>query len=199
MADEQVNTIQLNGWVDRMRAGDRRATDELLRTVGGRLERLARKMLQRFPEVHRWSETGDVLQNALVRLVRALGDVRPASTRDFFGLAAEQMRRELLDLARHVRGPMAAGRHDSGAFAGSDSSPAADPAEPGAELDQGAAFHAAAEHLPVEEREVVGLIFYYGWTQAQVAELFQVSVRTVQRRWEDASVKLRRVIEGTAP
>src|SRR5438093_6684777 len=105
MADDVVNTVQLNEWVDRLRAGDRAASDELLRTVCGRLERLARKMLQRFPNVHRWADTGDVLQNSLMRLLRALEEVRPGSVRDFFGLAAEQMRRELLDLARHYYGP----------------------------------------------------------------------------------------------
>src|SRR5947209_7323531 len=84
-----------------MQAGDPSAREELLRSLGDRLERLARKMLGRFASVRRWADTGDVLQSALMRLLRALTEVRPASMRDFFGLAAEQMRRELLDLARH--------------------------------------------------------------------------------------------------
>jgi len=58
-------------------------------------------MLGRFPTVRGWADTGDVLQSAVMRLLRALKEVRPGSVRDFFGLAAEQMRRELLDLARH--------------------------------------------------------------------------------------------------
>jgi RNA polymerase sigma factor (sigma-70 family) len=52
-------------------------------------------------------------------------------------------------------------------------------------------FHALVDNLPVEEREVVGLIFYHGWTQQQVAELFQVSVRTIRRRWISACQRLR--------
>src|SRR5262245_31807408 len=106
MYDRSVHTTQLHGWLDRMRAGDLAARDELLRSLCGRLEQLAHKMLRRFPGVARWEQTGDVLQNALVRLFRALGQVRPASMRDFFGLASEQMRRELLDLARHYQGPL---------------------------------------------------------------------------------------------
>lgn len=194
MSDDAVNTIRLAGWVDRMRAGDRAATDELLRAACYRLERLARKMLSHYPDVRRWADTGDVLQNALLRLLRSLEQVRPNSTRDFFGLAAEQMRRELLDLARHFRGPMAADRHESGLLAGSESTPGLDPAAldpPRAELEHWTAFHEGVENLPVEEREVVGLIFYHGWTQPQVAELFQVSVRTVQRWWESALLRLR--------
>lgn len=92
--EADVRTTQLQAWFDRMRAGDPAARDELLRACGGRLERLARKMLRRFPGVRRWAQTGDVLQNAVLRLLRALEQVRPASTRELFGLAAEQMRKK---------------------------------------------------------------------------------------------------------
>src|SRR5258707_13793281 len=95
MPDPSAHTTQLHGWLERMRAGDLTAREELLHSLCGRLERLARKMLRRFPKVHRWAETGDVLQNSLLRLLRALEQVQPASMRDFFGLAAEQMGPEL--------------------------------------------------------------------------------------------------------
>jgi hypothetical protein len=36
-------------------------------------------------------------------------------------------------------------------------------------------------------------------SQAQIAELFQVSVRTVQRRWESALVKLRTTTAELGP
>lgn len=44
--------------------------------------------------------------------------------------------------------------------------------------------------LPTDEREVVGLIFYHGWSQEEVAELFQVTERTVRRWWQSARLKL---------
>src|SRR5436305_5024138 len=114
MAEAAIDTTQLNNWVDRLRTGDLTARDELLRGACHRLERLARKMLQRFPSVQRWADTDDVLQSALLRLLRALEQVRPSSVRDFFGLAAEQMRRELLDLARRFHGPEGfAAHHES--------------------------------------------------------------------------------------
>ena len=28
------------------------------------------------------------------------------------------------------------------------------------------------------------LTFYHGWTQAEIAELFQVDERTIRRRWQ---------------
>ena len=61
-------------------------------------------MLGRFPNVRRWADTDDVLQNAQLRLLHALETVRPDSTRRFFGLAAKQIRWELIDLARHFYG-----------------------------------------------------------------------------------------------
>ena len=89
MSEATVNTVQLQNWVARIRAGDAGARDELLRAVCGRLERLARAMLPRYPSVRRWEETADVFQNAALRLMRALRDVTPASTRDFFGRVLE--------------------------------------------------------------------------------------------------------------
>jgi RNA polymerase sigma factor (sigma-70 family) len=194
MDDPCVRTIHMLACLDRMRAGDGAARDELVRGFCERLERLARKMLRRFPGVQRWADTGDVLQNSLLRLLRALEEVRPTTTQAFFGLAAEQMRRELLDLVRHYYGRYGIGaNHASRAALADPESPADDPpdlATDARELEKWCAFHEKVEQLPAAEREVVGLIFYHGWTQAEAAELFQVSVRTIQRRWEAALVKL---------
>jgi DNA-directed RNA polymerase specialized sigma24 family protein len=48
----------------------------------------------------------------------------------------------------------------------------------------------------VEEREVVCLTFYHGWTQMQIAELFQVDERTIRRRWRAAVLKLTEALGG---
>src|SRR5437763_16376284 len=100
MVDPTSQTTLMVHWLDRMRAGDLAARDELIRGFQGRLELLARKMVRRDRRVSRWVDAEDVLQNALVRLLRALETAQPDSTRAFFGLAAGQTRRELLDLAR---------------------------------------------------------------------------------------------------
>jgi RNA polymerase sigma-70 factor (ECF subfamily) len=200
MASSSVHTLRLHQLVDRMRAGEAAAREELLRGVGHRLEKLAHKMLRRFPDVGRWFQTDDVLQNALLRLLRALHEVRPDSMRGFFSLAAEQLRRELLDLARRIRGPRGLGaNHDS---AENRTSPAPEPtdlAEGADDVDRWCCFHAEVEKLPAEEREVVGLVFYHGWSQAEIAELFQIDVRTVRRRWRSACVRLGEVLKGDLP
>lgn len=202
MNEPSLQTAQLHHWLDRMRAGDEAARDDFLRETGGRLERLARKMLRRFPRVARWEQTDDVLQGALLRLLRALQAVRPASVREFFSLAAEQLRRTLLDLARHHYGPLGVGaNHEShsGSEAPGEASALPNRAEPGPDLERWSAFHQAVATLPDEEREAFGLLFYHGWTQAEVAAVLQVSDRTVRRQWHSACVKLREALHGEFP
>jgi RNA polymerase sigma-70 factor (ECF subfamily) len=200
MLDSSLHTTQLRRWVERIRAGDLAAREEMLRAAHARLERLARKMLRRFPAVGRWEESDDLLQNAVLRLLRALQDVEPTSVRNFFGLAAEQMRRELLDLARHYRTRRAFGpSHAAGPGRGHSKVRAPEPpdaAEDADELEKWCAFHEAVERLPVERREVVGLIYYHGWTQAEVAEHLGLSKRTVQRHWAAAMLTLHALLKG---
>lgn len=195
MTDPTLHTPQLEGWLGRIQAGDASARNELVQAIQGRLEQLARRMLRRYPGVARWAETGDVFQGAVMRLLRALETVSPASTRDFLNLAAAIVRRELIDLARHFQGPQGIGaNHVSGP---QETQPAAD-VNP-ADLESWTALHEAVDRLPVELREVFSLTFYHGWTQQQIAELFTVDVRTVRRRWLAACEALVAALGGNLP
>ena len=93
-----------------MNAGDASARGELVGHARERLLRLTRKMLQDFRRVHRWEDSDDVLHDALFRLDQALQVVKVASVREFFRLAAKQIRRQLIDLARHYYGPQGPGK-----------------------------------------------------------------------------------------
>jgi RNA polymerase sigma-70 factor (ECF subfamily) len=197
-----MDTLQLQRCVERWQAGDRAAADELLRALGARLEELARKLIRSFPNVRAWAETVDVLQGSLVRLLSTLQNLRPDSTRHFFNLAAVHIRRELLDLARRFAGEGFA--RLSLARPAEDSHPdglaqAADPQADGADLELWCRFHSAVDQLPAEEREVMGLVFYHGWTQAQIAELFQVDERTIRRRWQSACLQLNQLLGEKLP
>lgn len=177
--------------------GDPAAMDDLLRRSCDRLTILTRHMLGEFKRVKRWADTGDVLQNALVRLMSALRDVKPASPRDFLALATLQIRRELIDLARRYYGPMGIGaNHDSridDQDRGRVRTEPADLSHEPASLAQWTDLHRQIEALPEEEREVVDLLFYQGLPQAEAAELLNLSLRTLQRRWHDALAKLHQV------
>jgi RNA polymerase sigma factor (sigma-70 family) len=199
MSESSVPPAQLQDWLQRMQAGDLSARDEMVRAISGRLEYLARKMLRKFPNVRRHADCEDILQSSLVRLLRTLEKVQPSSMRHLVNLAAVQIRRELIDLARHFGSrPRFVG---SGPEEDSDTGATepADVAEAPEELDRWTSFHARVEALPAEEREVVSLIFYHGWSHAEVAELFHVSERTVRRRWEAARVKLHGLLGNDKP
>jgi RNA polymerase sigma-70 factor (ECF subfamily) len=193
MSEESLHTAELRPLLERGRKGDREAHDLLLRRAGERLERMARAMLRRFPAVGCQVETADVLQNALMRLLHALEKVDPTSTREFFGLAAEQIRRELLDLARHFKGHTPVLAQDLPRFE------VIDEAEADIDLEMWCNLHEAVADLPPAEREVFSLSFYHGWTQQQIADLLQVTDRQVRRRWNAALLALSERLGDSLP
>jgi RNA polymerase sigma-70 factor (ECF subfamily) len=202
MSDSSVDTVRIHRCVERWQAGDPQAADDLFRAVGARLEHITRNMLRGFPAVRDLAETADVLQGSLLRLLNTLRHLRPESTRHFFNLAAVHVRRELLDLARRfsARGfPRPAPGDSADDSAGAGPVQAAEAPAEDADLDLWCRFHEAVDRLPAEEREVVGLVFYHGWKQAQIAALFQVDERTVRRRWQSACLRLNQLVGEKLP
>ena len=203
MRNSSADTTGLRGCLSRIREGDATALNELIALASKRLQVLAHRMLRDFPRVQRWAQTDDILQSALIRLCRALEQVKPASVRDFFGLATTQIRRELLDLARHFSGPQGAGAHHQSWDGGTGHEQAGPEKsdlthEPTGLADWGE-FHEQVAALPDDHREVFGLIFYQGLSQDDAAEVLGVAVRTVQRRWQSALLTLHRARNGEPP
>src|SRR5262249_51971195 len=99
MSDRRDDTDSLQAMLDRLAQGDPAAADELIEHSQQRLRQMAheRRVKER---VRRWEQTDDVLQNALLRLHRAIKKVKPASVTHYLRLAARQIRRELIDMAR---------------------------------------------------------------------------------------------------
>lgn len=195
MTDPACDTVWLHDRVGKLRAGDRAAADDLMRAVCGRLDRLARKMLRGYPVVRSGADTGDVVQGAAVRLSNALLAVVPTSTREFAGLAALQVRRELIDLARHHA---SRGANRRVADPGTADFGTAGGESPG-ELELWSDFHVAVDRLPDDEREVFGLLYYHGHTRKQAAELLGVAERTVYRTWAAACERLSEQLGGRFP
>ena len=163
-------------------------------------------MLKGYPGVARWEQTDDVLQNALVRLERALQAIRTPTSLDFFRLAASQIRRELIDMARHYRGPMGLGANHSSRGGGGGSSgsyvepeaPADLSNDPGG-LASWTEFHGKIESLPDVDREIFDLLWYQGLTQAEASVVLGVAERTVNRRWIAARLNLSDAFGGQLP
>jgi RNA polymerase sigma factor (sigma-70 family) len=193
-------------WIEQLRQGDPTARDALLAHAADRLGSLTRRMLSDFPRLGRWVEADDVLQSALLRLLQALRSVTPPTVADFLRLATVQIRRELLDLARHYFGPEGeAANHESALPAGPAESTPPPAYEPPASthdpqrLACWADFHRQVEALPPEERAVFELLWYQELSQSEVATLLDVSVPTVKRRWLAARLRLQDALSGAGP
>ena len=183
---------QLQNLIDRGSNGDAAAHDALLNHACDRLLRLTRKMFHGYPNLRRWEQTDDVFQNSMVRLHRATAEVQVESVRHFFNLAAVQVRRELLDLAKHHFGPEGSGanHHTDGQPADDEGGTLHQNAEEPDDLAGWSEFHAQVEKLSEDEQEVVNLVYYEGLTQEEAAKVLGISFRTLKRRWQAAKVKL---------
>jgi RNA polymerase sigma-70 factor (ECF subfamily) len=201
---EAIDSLQI--CLDRLLAGEEGARRELVNCACERLTRLTRQMLKDFPGVRRWEDTDDVFQNAVLRLCSALETVTPKTVNEFIRLAALQIRRELLDLARHYYGPQGHGAHHASDVgqAGSVSwaQPGPAPLESTYEptrLAIWSEFHLRVGLLPDPEREVFDLLWYQGLTQAEAASLLGVHERTVLRRWQQARLQIHKSLQGHLP
>lgn len=171
----------------------RDAVDTLLGIARARMQTLAHRMLRGFRGVRRWDDTDDVVQESLIRLHRAMETVTITDAKHFMALAAVQVRRQLLDLARHHASPSSfAANHDSD---GGDGLPrvatAIDPVHaPPDALAAWTRFHEVVAGLPDEERQLFELVWYLGAEQADIAAILGCSTRTVRRRWEATKQRL---------
>ena len=200
-------TVRLQRCLDRLLDGDVQARDELIACAADRLAKLTHQMFQHDGRLGRWEETADVAQGALLRLWRALQDVRPGSLREFFRLAVVQVRREMLDLARHHFGPQGAARFHTSVppAAAGETTPApqgadrADLSHDPSHLVAWTEFHEHAGRLPEEVGEVFDLIFYQGLSHAEAAALLGVSTKTVQRRWQEGCARIHTALGAGLP
>lgn len=186
---ESDTTIQ--SWLNRMVAGEVDARDLLIEHATGRLRVVTRTMLRRSPLVRRWEETDDVVQRAVLRLYQCLAEVRPSTVRELFGLARLQIRRELVDLARHYYGPQGHGRHHDAN--GSPDWPnrvsrheAIDDTHEPSSLAEWTEFHEQVGLLPDAERETFELRWYQGLTFEEIGTIIGATDRTAKRHWRSA-------------
>lgn len=194
---------ELAACLARLAAGDLAVRDLIIELLAGRLRLLARRMLARFPNVRRWDDTDDVVQNVALRLHRALGR-SGGPPRSVMALAAAELHRELLDLARRYAGPCSHASHHAtntirGATGGAVARHDERATAPDDGLDRWSRFHEAIAGLPPCQREVFDLVWYLGADQKAAAALLGCSVRTVKSRWREARDAVRDALDGDPP
>jgi RNA polymerase sigma-70 factor (ECF subfamily) len=161
-----------------------------------RLQLLCTKLLHRsYPRLTRppLNMQSDELLDAVVeRLLKALREVRPETVRQFFGLANQHIRWELNSLAGRL-----------------DDQPArvelreelvqAPPSTSSSLSSNVRRMLAAIEGLPEDEREAFDLVRIQGTTQAEAAQVLNVSTKTVQRRLNRAVMLLAKTLSDLRP
>lgn len=167
-------------------AGDASARDRLVEIVYAEIHRMARGQMRGERSEHTLGATG-LVHETFLKLFRASPEAAGPVWRDrrtFFSAAATAMRRVLVDHARirnaEKRGGRARPRRiEADAVAAATSMHASDFLS----LDEAIS---RLEEVDARAAEVVRLRFYGGREIKEVAELLDVSDRTVKRDWEFA-------------
>ncbi len=162
--------------------GDREALDKLLPLVYGELRRTAERYLRRERSDHTLQATA-LVHEAYLKLIDQR-EVRWQNRAHFFGVAAQAMRRILVD---HARGHMAAKRGSGGVKLSLEDNEAAivsaEKAEEMVALDE--ALNRLAEIDPQKSR-IVELRFFGGLSIEETAEVLGIGTATVIRQWRMA-------------
>jgi RNA polymerase sigma-70 factor (ECF subfamily) len=167
--------------------GDQAALDELIPLVYDELRRLAGRYVRRESQGHTL-QTSALVNEAYLRLVDQKS-VQWQNRAHFFGVAAQLMRRILVDHARSRSRAKRGGGAQMVSLAGQAvmSKEVADVIA----LDE--ALKNLAEMDP-RKSQIVEMKFFGGLTTEEVAEVLKVTSRTVEREWRKAKAWLNRAI-----
>lgn len=170
--------------------GDEAARDQLMSVVYQELHRLAHHYMKRESPGHTL-QTSALVNEAFVKLIDQR-NVRWQNRAHFFGIAAQMMRRILVDYARQRRYAKRGGdaKHvtlNEGLIVTDQRS-----------ADVVALDEALTELAKIDERKskVVELRFFGGLSIEETAEILAVSPGTVMRDWTLAKAWLKRAMTG---
>lgn len=173
--DTHAVTQLLHDW----RSGDKDATSRLMELVYRELHRMASREMRRERSEHTLQTTA-LVHEVYLRLCGG----EPIQWRDrthFFAVAAQQLRRVLVDHARRVRSAKRGGNIVATLF---DSDGAAWP------LDERllAVDEALSrlETLDARAAKVIELRFFGGLTETEAADALSISIATLKRDWDFA-------------
>jgi RNA polymerase sigma-70 factor, ECF subfamily len=185
------NAGQVTQLLKAMRTGDERAADDLLPLVYQELHRLARGYMRRERAEHTLQPTA-LINEAYLRL--AHDDVDWQNREHFIGVAAQVMRRVLVDYARHHNAEMRGGGLKRVEL---QEGLAISPERMDEMVSLDEALSRLAEENPRQAR-VVELRYFGGLSVEQIAAILGIAERSVKRDWSLARVWLFRELRPNA-
>jgi RNA polymerase sigma factor (TIGR02999 family) len=171
-------------------SGERGVMPELVELVYGGLRRIAQARMNAEHPGHTLTPTG-LVHEAYLRLSRG-GDLEFRDRTHFFAVAAQAMRRILVDYARSRQAAKRGGGHvaqSASAWLENLSFRAAESSQEIFALNDALR---ELEKLSVRQCQVVELRYFAGLTEEQVAQVLGVTRRTVNRDWALARAWLHR-------
>jgi RNA polymerase sigma factor (sigma-70 family) len=200
MNDDQT-TVAVQRYLDELAKlpGDAPAEPVIRALIGRSVERLRMLcetlLMRSYPRLTRPPlnlETDEMLGSVVDRLLKALRETRPATVRQFFGLANQHMRWELNDLARRLDKESPALELKEALVAAPYSS------ESGLSQDARRMLE-AIDKLPEEEKEAFSLVRIQGMTAHEVANIVGCSSKTIQRRLNRGLILLEEMLADLRP
>jgi RNA polymerase sigma factor (TIGR02999 family) len=186
-SQEQELTLLLQAWS----GGDKEALARLVPHVQRELHRLARRYMAGERSGHPLQTTA-LINEAFIRLIE-WKNVQWENRAHFFGVAAQLMRRILVDIARARLGAKRGGGAHETSF------DEAFTFQPEKSRDLLALDEALTKLAKVDPRKsrIVELRFFGGLTVEETAAVTKISDRTVLREWILAKAWLYREIKGS--
>ena len=192
---ENPSRPDVTGLLKRWSAGDQEAQERLFPMVYEELRALAAATFRSERPDHTLQPTA-LVHEAYLRLI---GQDRVAwqNRAHFFGIAAQMMRRILVDHARRKK----AAKRDAATFRVELSAPEEGPADLDPEILSLDEALKGLEALDPRQARIVELRFFGGLTVEETAEVAGVGTATVKREWRTARAWLRRELDsaGAAP
>jgi RNA polymerase sigma factor (TIGR02999 family) len=176
--------------LSRMQGGDRAARDALFAAAYRELRRLAHSRLHEGGR-NTVLDTTALVHESYLRLVRT-GELKIEDRRAFFGYASQVMRSVIVDGAR---ARLAERRGGNAQKLTLSTELAQDLAQDEKGIVQ---IHEALQELEKADAraaQVVQMRYFGGYSNEEIAETLDITVRTVQRDWEKAKVLLQAILK----
>ena len=188
--DKNVSQAGVTQLLINWNKGDRSALDEMLPLVYDELRRIAVRYMNREKSEHTLQPTA-LVHEAYMRLVDQK-QVDWKNRAQFFGVAAEMMRRILVNHAIQKQTDKRGG--DALRVTLSDANELSASSDTNLiALDEALT---RLKEFDLRKSRIVGLKFFGGLTTAEIAEVLQVSVATIEREWSLARAWLFREVKN---